>query len=253
MSSFLMYRDSTSTTGRALVDWLREHDVDIEGGTSTGDRRYDKVIRWGSVASTPLKPGRVINARAAILKASDKQQALMDVQAAGLSVPRIWSAESRDIQFPCLGRQVNHHGGTDIQLCLQMFDVRRAIREDNPNKSAYFVQYIPVKTEYRIHVWQERVIKKSEKVLTDEAKYQPWVRNFEGGFTFRQPGERVPATVQFLAVQAVELFGLDFGAVDIILGDDGRAYFLEVNTAAGLTVDSSLEAYGTKMMEELSN
>jgi len=36
---------------------------------------------------------------------------------------------------------------------------------------------------------------------------------------------------QYAAVSAVEALGLTFGAVDLIVGDDGHTYILEVNTA----------------------
>ena len=52
----------------------------------------------------------------------------------------------------------------------------------------------------------------------------------------------VPAEAKTQAQNAVEALGLDFGAVDIILGKNGIWYVLEVNTACGLE-GTTLEKY----------
>lgn len=245
---FLMYCSATSTTGKALTDWLREKGLDITCGTSV-DQVYDGAVRWGATGKMRFKPKKIINKGTAIQTASDKWEFMNMMREAGIRIPNTWGPASPDIQFPCLGRKREHIGGTDVVRCIQKADVRHAISLG----SEFFSQYIPKQAEYRLHVLGERVGKASQKVRTNEdVPYDPWVWNLSTGYTFRVPEERVPATTRFMAVQAVELAGLDFGAVDVIVGDDGRPYILEVNTAPGLQVDSSLEAYGKFIMEEFS-
>ncbi|MNV71557.1 Ribosomal protein S6--L-glutamate ligase [compost metagenome] len=52
----------------------------------------------------------------------------------------------------------------------------------------------------------------------------------------------VPVIIQHAAVDACEVLGLDFGAVDVALGKDGKVYVFEVNTAPGIE-GTCLEAY----------
>jgi len=94
----------------------------------------------------------------------------------------------------------------------------------------------------------------SEKVLTEaEEINMPWVRNFENGHTFRNIRNltpRVQRRIEDAGVSAVEILGLDFGAADVLLGDDENTYVLEVNTGPGLA-DNSLEVYVQKFAELL--
>lgn len=242
---FLMYCAATSTTAKALTDWLREQGLDITCGISV-DETYEGAVRWGATGKMKRKPKKIINKGTAIQVASDKWEFMNRMREAGIRIPQTWGPASPDIQFPCLGRKREHVGGTDVVRCIQRADIKWAVAKG----SEFFSQYIPKAREYRLHVWGEGIIKASEKKRTNEdVEYDPWVWNLSTGYTFRVPEDRVPATTRFIAVQCVELAGLDFGAVDIIVGDDGYPYALEVNTAPGLGVDSSLEAYGKKILE----
>ena len=253
---FLLYTGSTSTTGKALAEKLREAGLDIADGREV-DRRYDGVIRWGATGRLRFNPGKILNKGTAIQVAADKWEFMNQMRDAKIRIPKTWAPGGMDIQFPCLARKREHVGGTDIVLCLQKTDVAIACaREAEGGYGCEFLsEYIPTAKEFRLHVWEERVIKTSQKVRTpdENGKYppfQPWVRNFGAGYTFRQPDERVAATTKYMAVQAVELAGLHFGAVDVIVGDDGYPYVLEVNTAPGLHTDSGFEVYVRRIMEE---
>ena len=245
---FLLYNDATSTTGRELGQWLSDHGLDIESGHSTRDIRYRGLIRWGCTAKANKKPEKVLNWQAAINSASQKLDSLLLMKDQGLLVPDIYTPSSPDIQFPVYGRAPQHTGGTDIVLCLQKRDL--AIAADKG--CTYFTRLIPTDREFRVHVFGDKIIKISEKVLTNPDLWQPHIRNLSTGYTFRQPDERPGARVRYAAVAAVDVHKLHFGAVDIVVGDDGHPYILEVNTAPGLTTDSSLEAYGTRILEEFA-
>lgn len=258
---FLMYAPATSATGRELANKLREAGLDLADGREV-DRRYRGVVRWGATGAMRFRPEKVLNPGTAIQKASNKHEFLDAMREAGIRIPEMWGPASPGIQFPCLGRATEHVGGTDIVLCLQSSDLEYATQlvdnhgNPDPNGSprcSHFVKYMPVDAEYRLHVWEDRVIKSSQKVRDPEyrGEWKPWVRNFGAGYTFRQPAERVPATTRFMAVQAVECAGLTFGAVDVIVSE-GRPYILEVNTAPGLHTDSGFDAYVKSIVAEFS-
>lgn len=62
------------------------------------------------------------------------------------------------------------------------------------------------------------------------------IRHYDRGWRFSPflAEERCPEDVRNMAVQAVNSLGLDFGAVDIIKGEDDTYHVLEVNTAPAL-------------------
>jgi glutathione synthase/RimK-type ligase-like ATP-grasp enzyme len=247
--NYLLYSNATSTTGQALVTALKEKNIDIDGGMKDPGK-VPILIRWGSLLGIASNPNKVINSKAAIAKASQKETALTMFRDAGISVPKTMVAATvTTSDFPVLGRKAHHIAGNDIILCLQKKDLAIAVQ----NGCTHFTKYIPTATEFRVHVWGDQVIKVSEKVLTEpERNKDPWIRNFDEGYTFMAPKTHLSGQAKGMAIDAVGCLGLNFGAVDMILGDDGLVYVLEVNTAPGLQTDSSLEAYVNKIMEALA-
>lgn len=59
----------------------------------------------------------------------------------------------------------------------------------------------------------------------------PYIQNYSQGFRFRSPRYNPNQERLDAAVKAVEALGLDFGAVDLLIGEDRQTYVLEVNTA----------------------
>jgi hypothetical protein len=241
--NYLLYAAESSVTGRALLDALKEQDVDIRGGTRLPEGELGVLIRWGATAPIGRKPRRVLNSMKAIQAASNKREALEVLRQAGINVPVVYAAGSlgRIAKWPVLGRKDHHVGANDIVLCLQARDVDRAEQQLG---CTHFTEYVPTKAEYRVHVFGDAIIKISQKILTDpDQATQPWIRNLGAGYTFRQSEIRLTGASRGMAIDAVNALGLTFGAVDLIVGDDDKAYVLEVNTAPGLQTDTSLDAY----------
>lgn len=130
-----------------------------------------------------------------------------------------------------LARKFRHHGGTDIMPVLQFedFAARRAAGAE------YFTRYIPLQREFRVWIYRRRHLGSYEKVMRYPARYTRIGRNFDNGFAFSLLTEvQIPRDAVEMASRAVDALGLDFGAVDIILGKDGQYYVLEVNSAPGV-------------------
>ena len=213
---FFMYHPRTRPTGQILGRALC-----IDFGTTT-DVRQDVLIRWGTERRIQYRPERVINMTRAIEAASSKYESLFTMREAGVPVPRA-STSPQAVRAPYLGRDFSHTQGRDIVLCMQEADALR-------NPKDYYIEYIPTQREYRVHVAFGEVIKVSEKVLTDPSQSCGYIRNHGHGYTFRQPRTRLGNLGQAASVDAVRALGLDFGAVDLIIGDDSNTYILEVNT-----------------------
>jgi glutathione synthase/RimK-type ligase-like ATP-grasp enzyme len=105
--------------------------------------------------------------------------------------------------------------------------------------------------EYRVHVFNDEVIlyQKKSRPVDDEGNVitaegaDADVRNLASNWVYRVGNLKRLERVEQLAVNAVRALGLDFGAVDIIMDEEGDVYVLEVNTAVGLRNESTLEAY----------
>lgn len=238
---YLMYSRRTHETGEQLVGVLG-----IPGGQNPpGGTAVDVLVRWGSSENVPHRPGRVINKRNAILLAADKRRSLLHLALHHVPTPRTFEAAEGVLMFPVLGRQDHHTRGTDIVLCMQAADLATARQAG----CTHFTQYIPTAREFRVHVFGREVIKISEKLLTDPTTRVPHIRNVDHGYTFRRLRPIMPTVrqqIDFVAIAAVEALGLDFGAVDVVLGDDGFSRVLEVNTGPSLA-ENSLGVYARKL------
>lgn len=235
---FFLYHRTTRPTGRAIAQAL---------GMSAGvepplySSRIDTLIRWGS--RVDARAARIINKSNAIAAASDKLLSLRVLEEAGILVPR-WSEDPTQLQGPILGRRTQHTRGTDIVLCLQRSDW-----EKNPRD--YYTEYIPTVREFRIHVAFGEVIRVQGKYLDFPEQAKPWMRNYGTGYRYRTPRLNLKPDRTDTAVRAVTSLGLDFGAVDMLIGDDDAAYVLEVNTAPACS-PMTAEAYVNAFSRELN-
>lgn len=219
---FFLYHKRSAPTGAILAQALGA----AHGELPPSPHENDVLIRWGSQAQgfrDGVAKQRVVNKARALAAASDKLNSLATMRKAGVRVPD-FSTDPTELTFPFLGRKRSHARGTDVVLCLQKGDYKRRPRD-------YYVQYVPTVREFRVHVVGDEVIRVQGKFLDHPELAVPWIRNHAHGYRFRAPRKRLNRERQQQAVQAVQALGLDFGAVDLLIGDDGLTYVLEVNTA----------------------
>lgn len=122
------------------------------------------------------------------------------------------------------------------------FDLRH--EQDIPRAPLY-VEYIPKRAEYRVHVFNGEVIdiqeKRKKRGFSDDRNTR--VRNVTNGYVYCRDGINPPNGMAVLAVDAVAALGYAYGAVDIIHNQHRDAcYVLEVNSRPGL-MGTTLERY----------
>lgn len=204
-------------------------------GSTFRPRAADLIVNWGG--SAPIEgPARVLNSPAAVAVASNKRSSFEAFRAAGVSIPDFWTARADvpDDAFPCVCRTIlSGHSGAGIVVA----ETREQLVD-----APLYVRYVPKQDEYRVHVFQGRVIAVQRKARRLDVENPNWrIRNHANGFVFARDGVVAPELVVNSAISAVSALGLDFGGVDVIWNDRrGAAYVLECNTACGLegaTVD----------------
>jgi len=234
---FVLYHPRSRPSGRALAQALG-----ADCGLRT--RRVPlQIVRWGTARQPEADDeiSCVLNRADAVARAANKYRSLEVMRAAGVSVPRFARSAEAMRDWPDevrMGRSDHHSQGSDIRVlpC-----------DDEPDftQSDYYTLFIPTKREYRIHVFRDKIIRVQGKYLDFPDQAHPYIRNYEHGYRFRQPSLTLrPARLE-AAIEAVKALGLDFGAVDLIIGEDGNHYVLEVNTApkcSPLTLSAYVEA-----------
>ena len=108
-----------------------------------------------------------------------------------------------------------------------------------------YTEYIPKKSEYRVHVFNGEVIdiqqKKKRRGFTGDRDTR--VRNVVNGYVYCRDGIDPPDGITSLAIAAVNACGYLYGAVDIIYNEKrDQCYVLEVNSRPGL-MGTTLDKY----------
>ena len=235
-----------SESARTLANSLR----DLRSKRVRSDRDYvpfsnHLIINWGN----PRQPAWSVHPRhrhwlntpTNVATASNKLQAYQKMEhhvpipnfTTNLETANEWR-ESGDTIL--CRRILNGHGGVGINI----------ITPDMPGlvEAPLYVKYVKKLHEYRVHVFQERVIDGQMKRnrSDDDTTINYQIRNGNNGWIFCRENVDVPQAVLDAAISAISALSLDFGAVDV--GWNARyerATVYEVNCAPGLvgvTVDS---------------
>lgn len=256
---YFWYSPATNETGEKLAERLQFD----EYGTRHPYCRHKKVVCWG--ARLPRDDNsrfrirrllhiKYLNSVFHICANTDKGRSLKRFNKTSIS-PMVFDKDNiiqaiqdGEVNYPVIGRERSHIGGQDADMCLSMRDIRNS-------DSNHYINYIPPENEYRVHIFQGNIIRISKKVTSSsDETTNNWIRSRENGWrmTHLNNYSSVPHNVVEAAVEAIKIQKLDFGAVDIIYGENNNAYVLEVNTGPGLD-DDGLDLYENKIREYMEN
>ena len=146
-------------------------------------------------------------------------------------------------------RRLSAHSGIGINI----YEPHTTISQATERNTTLFTKYIKKRAEYRVHVFNNKVIdfqqKKKRSNVAEEINTR--IRSWNNGWVYTRNGVRLPPDVKVQALQAVATLGLEFGAVDVLWNDRAKqAYVLEVNTAPameGTTIKSYVNALITTL------
>lgn len=215
-------------------------------------RQYYTLINWGNTAPIRSENAnlRVINRPEAIAVAVNKLSALDALRGGGVRVPDYSINKPEGSGDIYLARTVLNGSGGEGIVVIRPGDV---IPE-----APLYTKYVRKTAEVRIHVAFGRAIFLQVKLRerdTEQTADQKLIRNHDNGWVFAPRPIEGPSmeAAAAEAVKAVAALGLDFGAVDIIIGKrDGLPYVLEVNTAPGIQSPTLKEAYQQAFNEEVT-
>lgn len=242
----IILRNKASKGARALS---RAITVSINrAGTPPVSRNHNKVINWGCTELTTAPGATVYNKPANVKVAVNKRLTFAALAAANVPTVPVVTKLPED-------RRTRTYFARDLLTSSQGQGIR-IIRPQDPTpetQAPLYTQYVKPMVEYRVHVAFGKAISVQAKLKrrgeerTDDGQL---IRNLANGWVFAVNEIRpIDPQGSQVAVNAVAALGLDFGAVDMILSQNGNYLVLEVNTAPGLSAPSTLEAYKTAFNE----
>lgn len=199
------------------------------------DVDYDVVFRWGCRSTLPFTPSTTINNIPALKKVGNKAEFRMECWRNNLAPHTYLSLvglfqSNHDLSSGWVVRPSEHKQGKNLHVCRTE---REFIDVCSRYERFYISKLIDKVKEYRAIVAQGRVIFIYEKIPDDPTKVA-W-NHAQGGTSEVMKWSEWPENVIEIAIRSSNLSGLSFGAVDIMVDRDGRAYCLEINTAPETT------------------
>lgn len=223
--------------------------VDIE--IMTPNPNYT-VINWGSGdLPAAIRGCRVINKAEAVNRAVNKQRTFEALKAANVPTPD-WTSDRAVAQgwadqgTPLVARtKLEGKDGDGIILLKELRTDWFGRTLTLPDAKIY-TKFIQAREEYRVNVCTGRTVGVQKKVPIGNNPNND-IKTGGNGYGFHLLAEsEIPHGIRPVARAAVAALGLDFGGVDLIVGVDGNAYVLEVNTAPELT-PSMVAGYAARL------
>lgn len=239
MENIFIYPYKTgSKSVKILKNYLNAKVILLENSKFKGKGKI--VMNWGnSKGGGQLLEARVFNKPEAVAIASNKKDFFNAVNGqvpipeftTDVSIAEGWIKKGKKV---VVREKLQGNSGDGIIF----IDSIEAWDDYEKDKAKLYVLYIPKKDEYRVHVMGGKVIDVQKKAAKKDypTKMINWqIRNHDNGFIFKREGINPHPQVQEVSVNAINIVGLDFGAVDVIWNSYlDQAFVLEINTAPGL-------------------
>lgn len=193
------------------------------------------IFRWGCTATIPVDCDRVVNRAEAIHLVNDKTRFRTILSEHDLCP---WTmtepdspTEGQTPYYPLIVRPRHHAQGRAFCVCHNLDDFDRAT--EYCGAGYYASELINKVAEYRVFVVQGRVVWVAHKTPGNPDQVA-WNVAQGGRFDNVRWGDW-PLRAVKAAIQGFNLSGLDFGGVDVMMDEDGRAYIIEINSAPSQT------------------
>ena len=185
MKVYVFYSGATRKTAESIIGELSKvKGLTVTGGEKIPEERVDLVIGWGAKTKDDVKmktkhsvnhPNfiRANRDKFNFLNIMKKKKVLVAEFVSASNIKQEIDKKNATIKFPLIGRTNYHQGGQGFWLCLTKSQIDEAIKEG----AQYFQNYIPIKTEYRMHVFKGEVFYAHKKVKHENPK-QAFVEDY---------------------------------------------------------------------------
>lgn len=205
-----------------------------------------KIVNWGNSAipswATPQCQANMLNKPQNVRNASEKLQTFQILQAAMPNDLPQWTTERHVAQGwlanPIYGNKKN---AVVCRTLTRANSGRGIVLADTAGElvaAPLYTRYKPKSSEYRVHVFAQYGVidiqEKRGKTGANRTGAQEYIRSHDNGWVFCRDDLVAPAAVRTAAERAINVLGLDFGAVDIGFHNDYGLTIYEVNTAPGI-------------------
>ena len=256
---------SGSESAKALAKSLKCKRMKLEGSSVT-DKDDLVLINWGNstIDLSSFTQAKVFNKTHKVRLASHKLEFFRAIDrdnadsilptpipdwTTHVSIARQWYDEGHDV---VIRNVMQGHSGEGLDLVRYKEDVSASNAIYN---APLYTKYMKKRDEYRVHIVKNVPILVQRKAVphgTTPESYQ--IRNHSNGFVFTVSDVKPEPAVISSAINAVNVLGLDFGAVDVIWNERRKeATVLEVNTACGLNGNTTLARYTAAFQALMSN
>lgn len=211
-------------------------------------RKHGDVINWGNTWLPPIPPNtNLLNLPNNVSKSVDKILAFEAMKAAEIPTVdfttnvedvRNWLRAGKTVYARLLTKA---SGGRGITL----------IRPGDTNilRAPLYTKFWRCDREIRVHVVGNQVIDFAEKRrrrVDNPPALRYWIRTYDNGWIYAREGAEIPDAVKQVAVKAIAALGLNFGAVDMRVRNNGKCRVLEVNSAPGMS-GITLQSYANAL------
>lgn len=221
---------------RWVAEASKKGKIQILRDTEVRGKIEGTVIRWDSTKE--VLADKELNLAGAVKLSRNKRDSRLKMSGLAPATWTSWLHQRKQYTFPCIVRARRHHAAQKFYVCNSLREVERALSRCGYQRW-YISPLIPKKAEYRVFVFQGRVIKVVRR-YHDDPNVVAWnIAN--GGKSVRVTRESWPLNACYFAVKAGERIGLDWYAADVIIDQSGNPFVLELNTAPGLGVDKTMK------------
>jgi len=210
-------------------------------------KNYDAVLCWGCgnrdplVKAVPALNGKVNSFnKLGALQQFKKNRVLTPVTIRGEEVK-----DCNNFHFyafgPWFGRNISHAKGKDIQV----FPTWEAVEKNNVKD--FYTLYVAHQRELRAWTFQGKTLAVYEKHYKN-----PGLENYKNLECRSELRDDLLQDKKLIssATKATEAINLDFGAVDMLQGNDGNYYVLEVNSMPDIS--SMIRVSGIRLADQIS-
>lgn len=230
MKILMLYGKKSCKTGRLLKELLDQRPgVKCLRKISQRPQKADVTLRWGDTQTYNVTSKFEINSRESVGNTANKLRMLQILKAADIPV----------VDFTTNFNELNDY--LDGENGFYVRNKLGQTRYDNTttNNDLYVCKSVPNKRrEYRVHVFNGKVISIYEKIPKDPK--QKLYKSDNCKFSLVDPEvSRCDRDGQSLCVKAVAALGLTSGGVDIIRSKRGEFTICEVNSSPGLNTTNA--------------